>query len=246
MAADLVSRAADVIAAIGPPSASAAKNATSTIPVVFMVGTDPVADRLIVSLSRPGGNLTGTSMLAFDLTPKRMELILELVPQAAVIALLVNPNNAYAEHMIGDLQQAARARGVQLSVLKASNESEIDAAFASLDQRHARALVVDPEPFLASRSGQIVAQAARHAIPAIYGWRLYAEAGGMISYGPSLSASVQQVGNYVGRILKGERPADLPVQQPTKFELVINLKTAKALGLTVPPVVLAQADEVIE
>ncbi len=246
LAADLVSRKVDVIAAVGPPSAHAAKNATSTIPIVFMVGTDPVADGLIASLARPGGNLTGASMLAFDLTPKRLELLLELVPRAGVIALLVNPNNAYAEHMIGDAQQAAREKGVQLPVVKASTGAEIEAAFSSLVPLHADALVVDPEPFLTSRSEQILALAAHHVVPAIYGWRQFAETGGLISYGPSLVGTSRQIGDYAGRILKGAKPADLPVQQPTTFELVINLKTAKALGLTVPQALLARADEVIE
>jgi putative ABC transport system substrate-binding protein len=246
MAADLISRKVDVIAAVGPPCAHAAKNATATIPIVFMIGTDPVADGLIASLARPGGNLTGASMLAFDLTPKRLELLLELVPRAAVIALLVNPNNAYADHMIGEAQEAARVKGVQLPVLKAGTEGEIDAAFASVAQLRAHAVIVDPEPFLTSRSEQILALAARHAVPAIYGWREYAEAGGLISYGPSLVTAARQVGIYAGRILKGENPADLPVQQPTTFELVINLKTAQTLGLTVPQSILARADEVIE
>jgi putative ABC transport system substrate-binding protein len=246
MAADLVTRKVDVVAAVGPPCAHAAKDATATIPIVFMVGTDPVADGLIATLARPGGNLTGASMLAFDLTPKRLELLLDLVPQARVIALLVNPNNAYAEHMIGDAQEAARTKGVQLPILKASTESEIDAAFASLGQLHAHALVVDPEPFFGSRIEQFVALASRYVVPAIYAWRQYATAGGLISYGPSLVAASRQLGTYTGKILNGAKPADLPVEQPTTLELVVNLKTAKALGLAVPQSILARADEVIE
>jgi putative ABC transport system substrate-binding protein len=246
LAADLVGRKVDVIWAINADSARAAKHATSTIPIVFSVGTDPVADGLVASLARPGGNLTGISRFNLDLMPKRLELLSELVPQARVIALLVEPNIPITEPMIRDVQEAARAKGVQLQILKASNESEIDAAFATLVQLQVGGLLVGPSVFLAARREQIFALASRHAVPAMYDTREYVAVGGLISYGPSLTALIRQEGIYVGKILKGAKPADLPVQQPTTFELVINLKAAKALGLTVPPSILARADEVIE
>jgi ABC-type uncharacterized transport system substrate-binding protein len=243
---DLVRRGVDVIAiGGGSVTALAAKNATSTIPIVF-IGGDPVALGLVASLARPGGNLTGVSLMNVELMPKRLELLSELVPQARVISLLVNPSSANAERMIRDVQEAARAKGVQLSILKVGTESEIDAAFATLVQLQAGALVVSPDPFFLTRREQLLALAAGHAVPAIYFLREFAAAGGLISYGTSLTAAYHQVGIYAGRILKGAKPADLPVQQPTIFELVINLKTAKALGLTVPPSILARADEVIE
>ena len=229
----------------GASSALAAKAATSTIPIVF-VAADPVGVGLVASLARPGRNLTGFSILSSELTPKRLELLSELVPQARVIALLVNQNSPSAERLIGDVQEAARAKGVQLPILRASTESEIDAAFASLIELHAGGLVVAADPFLSNRREQLVALAARHAVPAIYVERQGVEAGGLISYGMSFAAAFRQAGIYVGRILKGAKPADLPVQQPTTFELVVNLKTAKALGVTVPPSILARADEVIE
>ena len=246
LAADLVGRKVDLIAAFGPSPARAAKNATSTIPIVFEVGTDPVAAGLVASLVRPGGNATGMSILFVQLTAKRLELLSELVPQARVIALLVNPNSPTAEPTIRDAQEAARAKGLELPILKARTESEIDAAFASLVDLHAGALVVGADPFFDSRREQLIASAARYAIPTIYFEREFTASGGLISYGTSLTAVYRQVGNYAGRILKGEKAADLPVQQPTKFDTAVNLKTAKALGLTVPPIVLAQADEVIE
>ena len=185
-------------------------------------------------------------MLAVELMPKRLELLSELVPQAGTIVLLVNPNNPNAEHVIGDGQEAARAKGVRLTILKAGTESEIDAAFASLAQLHAGALVVHPDPYFTIRHDQLVALAGRHAVPAIYYFREFVAVGGLISYGSSLGGAFHQVGGYVGKILQGAKPADLPVQQPTKFELVINLKTATTLGLTVPQALLARADEVIE
>jgi putative tryptophan/tyrosine transport system substrate-binding protein len=244
LATDLVGHKLDVITALGPPSARAAKSATSTIPIVFVVGTDPVADGLVASLARPGGNLTGISILAVELIPKRLELLSELVPQARVFALLVNPNSVNT--WIGEVQQTARAKGAQLQILKASTESEIDAAFATPANLHADALVVGDDPFFTSRHEQLVALASRHAVPAIYQFREFAAAGGLISYGSSLTAANRQVGIYAGKILKGAKPADLPVEQSTKLELVVNLKTAKALGLTVPQTILVRADEVIE
>jgi putative tryptophan/tyrosine transport system substrate-binding protein len=245
LAADLVGRKVDVIATGNPPSARALKSATSTIPIIFISG-DAVADGLVASLARPGGNLTGLSIFTAELMPKRLELICELVPQAGVIALLVNPNNAGAELIIRDVREAAGSKGVQLHIVKAGTEREIDAAFATLVELHAGALLIGTDPFFSSRREQLVALAAHHAVPAIYPWPDFAEAGGLVSYGPSSTAAFHEVGIYVGRILKGEKPADLPVQQPTNFELVINLKTAKALGLTVPQSILARADEVIE
>jgi putative tryptophan/tyrosine transport system substrate-binding protein len=248
LAADLVSRKVDlIVAAGGTPTAQAAKNATSTTPIVFTGVGDPVAAGLAASLARPGGNLTGFSDLTGELTSKRVELLCELVPQATAIAVLVNPDNpGHGALYIRFTQEAARAKGVQLSFLKARTEDQIDTAFASLGQLQARGLLVTPDPFLNSRFKQLVALASRHSVPAIYAFRGGAAAGGLISYGIDNAALDRQAGVYAGRILKGERPADLPVQQPTKFELVVNLKTAAALGLTVPPSILARADEVIE
>ena len=245
MAANLVDLKVDVIVASGGAAPLAAKNATSAIPIVF-AGGDPVAGGLVASFARPGGNLTGFSLMVGELMPKRLELLSDLVPQATSIALLVNPTGAGTERAIRDLQEAARSKGVQLIILKAGSESEIDGAFGSLVELQARALLVGADPFFNSRREQLVALASRHAVPAIYEWREFATTGGLISYGPSLTSIYRQLGIYAGRILKGAKPADLPVQQPTTFELVVNLKTAKALGLTVPPSILARADEVIE
>ena len=246
LAADLVGRKVDLIVAFGGiPAALAAKSATSTIPIVFAVG-DPVDLGLVASLARPSGNLTGVSTMAPELIPKRLELLSELVPRVGVIALLVNPNNSNTERIIGDMQEAARARAVQLHILKAGTESEIDGAFRSLVQSQAGALLVGADPFFNNRREQLVALAARYAVPAIYEWREFATSGGLISYGPSLTSIYRQLGIYTGRILKGAKPPDLPVQQPTTFELVVNLNTADALELTIPPAILARADEVIE
>jgi putative tryptophan/tyrosine transport system substrate-binding protein len=246
LAADLVGRKVDLIATSGgPPSARAAKNATSKIPIVFVVG-DPVEDGLVTSLARPGGNLTGLSLLVVELTPKLLELLSDLVPRARVIALLVNPNNSNAARIIRDVREAARAKAVQLHILRAGTDSEIEAAFATLVQLQVGALVVGADPFFYSLRDQLLALAAHHAVPAIYDLREFAAAGGLISYRPSLAAAYRQAGIYAGRILKGAKPADLSVQQPTTFELVVNLKTATSLGLTIPPAILARADEVIE
>ena len=244
LAAELVIRKVEVIAALGgTPPALAAKNATATIPIVFGAG-DPVGLGLVASLARPGGNLTGTSGLELELAPKLVELMSELVPSARIIALLVTSNNPVAEHIIiQNAQQAASAKGLELQILKASTEGEIDAAFVELQ---AGGLIVQADPLFNSRREQLVGLASRRAMPAISAWREFAEAGGLISYGASRTGGWHQIGIYVGKILNGAKPADLPVEQPTRFDLVVNLKTAKALGLTVPPSILARATEVIE
>ena len=247
LANDLVERKVDLIAAFGGvASARAAKNATSTIPIVFLIGTDPVTDGLAASFRRPGGNLTGVSLLIQALYAKRLELISELVPRARVIDLLVNPEGMNTEGVIREIQGAARMKGLQLHIWKADSETEIDATFPALVQGHADALIVSANPFFDTRRDQLLALAARHAVPAIYAWREFPTTGGLISYGVSLTDVNRQLGIYAGKILNGSNPADLPVQQPTTFELVVNLKTAKALGLTVPQSILARADEVIE
>jgi putative ABC transport system substrate-binding protein len=238
-------RKVDAIAALSVPSALAAKSATSTIPIVFSVG-DAVEPGLVAGLARPGGNVTGVSFLTVELLPKLVELLSELVPQARVMALLVSPSNPNTPRNIVGAQEAARAKGVQLQVLKAGTEREIEAAFTSLVQSQTGALIVGGDPFLSTRRDQLVALASRDTVPAIYLWREFAEAGGLLSYGPGIPDAYRVMGIYAGRILKGEKAANLPVQQPTRFELVVNLKTAKALGLTVPPSILARADEVIE
>jgi putative tryptophan/tyrosine transport system substrate-binding protein len=247
LAADLVGRKVDVIAALGGlPAAVAAKNATSTIPIVSAVGVDAVGSGLVASLARPGGNLTGVSDLTGELMPKRLELMSELLPQGGVIGLLVNPNNPIAERTVGVAQEAARAKGVQLEILKAGSESEADTALTTLVQRHPGAGLVQGTLLFGSGPDWLVALATRHAVPAIYFSRRYVADGGLISYGPSFPDVARRVGIYAGKILKGAKPADLPVEQPTNFELVVNLKTAKALGLTIPPSILARATEVIE
>jgi putative ABC transport system substrate-binding protein len=247
LAAELVSRKVDVIVSTGgSPTALALKAATSTIPIVFRLGSDLVKSGFVASLARPGGNLTGVSLLADELTTKRLELLSELVPQARVIALMVNPNNTNAEPTIANAEDFARAKGLQLPIVKATTAGEIEDAFASLLPLHADALVVSADPFLSNQREQIVALASRHAVPAIYAWREFAASGGLISYGSSLTAAFRLMGIYAGKILKGANPADMPVQQPTTFELVINLKTARTLGLDIPQQLLAEADEVIE
>jgi putative tryptophan/tyrosine transport system substrate-binding protein len=245
MADDLVRRHVAVIVAAGG-SQPMAKAATSTIPIVFTAGGDPVKEGLVSSLNRPGGNLTGLNMFTVSLDAKRLELLRELLPKADTVAVLINPTFVSAERQLKDLREGASRVGVRLVVFNASADSDFDTAFATLADTRADALVVGSDPFLNSRREQIVALAARHRIPAIYEWREFAEAGGLMSYGTSLDDVYRQVGVYTARILKGEKPADLPVMQSTKFQFVINLKTAKALGLDISPNLLARADEVIE
>jgi putative ABC transport system substrate-binding protein len=247
LAADLVSRKVDVIAAAGGDrSAIAAKQATATIPIVSVIGGDPVAEGLVDSLAHPGGNLTGVSFLTRSLTAKRLELLLEMTPQTRTVALMVNMKNPQSPSVIDDVQKAALAKGLQFHSLEASNETEIAQAFATMDRLKAGALVIQADPYFNNVRALLIALAARHAIPAIHERAAFVAEGGLISYGTSLPDVYRQVGGYAGRILRGAKPADSPVMQPTKFELVINLKTAKALGLAVPPLLLAQADEVIE
>ena len=246
MAAGLVDRKVDLIAAFGPPPARAAKNATSTIPIVFEVGNDAVEAGLVASMARPGGNATGLSILFVQLTPKRLELLCELIPEARTIALLVNPKSPTAAPSIRAAQEAAGAKGVQLVVLSASTESEIDAVFANFANSKADGLIVSADPFFDTRREQIAAPAAHYKVPTIHFEREFCAVGGLISYGSSLPAVYSRMGVYAGRILKGESPANLPVEQPTKFELIINLKAAKTLGLTVPSKLIFTADEIIE
>src|SRR5262245_1999238 len=247
LAADLVRQRVTVIAALGSAAAPAAKAATTTIPVVFTVGVDPVEAGLVATMNRPGGNLTGVTGLGVELGPKRLELLRELVPKAEIIAALLNPNTPAIETQTRDLESAARALGVQLHVLHASSESDFDRIFPkTLTQLRAGGLVIGNDTFFISRSEQLAALALRHAVPAAYQFRAFAAAGGLLSYGSSLTDLYRLVGVYAGRILNGEKPTDLPVQQATKVELIINLKTAKALGLTVSLPLLGRADEVIE
>src|SRR5262245_10018127 len=245
LATELLRRGVAVFATGGPAAALAAKAASTTIPIVFVSSSDPVQLGLVASFNRPGGTATGVSFIASELVAKQSELLHQLVPKAAVIGLLVNPTSANAEVQLKDVP-AARTLGLKIVVQNASSEGDFDAAFAALAQQRADALVVGYDPLFYSRRQQLAAMATHHGLPAIYADREYAEAGGLMSYGTSLAAAFRQAGVYTGRILRGEKPADLPVMQATKFELVINLKTAKALGITVPNLIQLLADEVIE
>jgi putative tryptophan/tyrosine transport system substrate-binding protein len=245
LVADLVRRQVALIGAFGPPAAQAAKAATTTIPIVF-TSTDPVKYGLVASLNRPGGNATGVHVLTTDLEGKRLELLSELVSASAPVAVLINPKGDYAEQQAKDLQAGAHRIGRQILILNASSERDIDTAFRTLIARRAGGLLVAADPFFLIRREQLIALASYHAIPAIYEWREYALAGGLMTYGSSLTDLYRQAGVYAGRVLKSEKPGDLPVVQPTKFDLVINLTTAKVLGLTIPPTLLARAVEVIE
>ena len=246
MAAEVAHRQVAVIVAMGTPSAFAAKAATSTVPIVFGGGIDPVQAGLVSSLHRPGGNVTGVTSMNAEIETKRLGLLHDLLPQATRFAVLVNPDNPLAEIDIKDAQATAATIGGQIEILTARTNREIDDAFASLVQQRADALLIGPDVFFTNRRVQLATLAVRHGVPAIYSFREFAEAGGLMSYGTSNTDRDRQVGVYAGRILKGEKPADLPILRPTKFEFVINLQTARMLGLTVPAALLARADEVIE
>ena len=247
LAADLVSRRVAVIVPIGgAPATLAAKAATSTIPIVFNLGADPIELGLVTNLNRPGGNITGIAMMIVEIETKRLELLHELAPASTSLAILLNPSNAQAQTQERDAQRAARVIGRQVLVLKAGTEHEIEMAFAALVRERAGALLVGGDAFFASQVTLFVVLTARHAIPTIYPWRSHVDAGGLMSYGTSVLDAYRQTGVYTGRVLKGEKPGDLPIAQPTKFELIINLKTARAVGIAIPPTLLARADEVIE
>jgi putative ABC transport system substrate-binding protein len=247
LVADLVRHRVTMIAATGGiPSAAAAKAATTTIPIIFNAGVDPIGAGLVSSLSRPGGNITGVVTLSVEVGPKRLQLLHEAIPTAATIALLVNPTNPNAEDLSRDLSAAGRTMGLQIHVLQASTEHDFEIVSAALSRLQAGALMIGNDPFFSSRSEQLAALALRHALPAIYQYREFCAAGGLMSYGPSIADVYRQLGVYAGLILKGEKPGELPVQQVTKLDLVINLKTAKALGLEISPTFLLRADELIE
>jgi putative tryptophan/tyrosine transport system substrate-binding protein len=246
LAADLVRRSVAVIVAYGTYAALAAKAATTTIPIVFFAAGDPVALGLVASLNRPGGNLTGIAILSAELVPKKLQLLHELIPNATRFGVLADPAFPDAQSIIADLQAAARTLGLQVVVVNARTASDLEMAFAKFSQQRVGAVLVAPSNFFNRRPEQLAALAARHALPAIYSYREHALAGGLMSYGTNFGYTLHQIGIYTGRILKGEKPADLPVQQATKIELTINLKTAKALGLTIPETLLATADEVIQ
>jgi putative ABC transport system substrate-binding protein len=246
LAAHLIEQRVVLIVTFGFPATLAAKSATSIIPIVFITGGDPVNFGLVASLDRPGGNITGMNLMLGTLGPKRLELVRELVPAAATIAILINPSSPITDTHLALEQAAARELGQELIVARASAKDDLDAAFKMFAERAADALIVNDDPFFTTSSQQLVALAARYRIPTIYFQSPFATRGGLMSYGPSMMDTYRQAGIYAGRILKGDKPSDLPVLQPTKFELVINLTTARALGLTVPPTLLARADEVIE
>jgi putative ABC transport system substrate-binding protein len=246
LAADLVRRRVAVIVAAGGPAARAAKAATTTIPIVFATGADPVASDLVGTLSRPGGNLTGITILSAELAPKRLQLLRDLIPDAAVFGVLADPASPAIESAIAELQAAARTLSLQLVVVNARTDSDLEPAFARFSEQRIGAVLVRISTFYNRRTEQLAALAARHALPTIFSYREFALAGGLISYGSSIGHMNHQAGIYAGRILKGEKPANLPVMQPTKLELVINLKTAKTLGLSIPETLLATADEVIQ
>jgi putative tryptophan/tyrosine transport system substrate-binding protein len=247
LAADLVNRDVSVIVATaGTPTIRAAKAATSKIPIVFVIGGDPVAFGIVASMSRPGGNITGITLVSSETAAKRLGLLLELIPANAVIAVLANPNNPVSEPQLKELQTAARSLGRELFVLNASTESDLATAFAMIEEKHIGGLLVAADPFFDDRRAQIVSLATKYKVPACYVRIDFVKEGGLMSYGPDATDAFRQAGIYAGRILKGEKPADLPVMQPTKFELSINLSTAKSLGLTVPPTLIARADQVVE
>ena len=246
LANDLVTRQVAVITAFGPPAALAAKAATTTIPVVFTSGDDPVKVGLVQSLNRPGGNVTGVNVLTGAMEGKRLGLLMEMVPDVALIAVMINPNSPESETSVREIQQSAAAIGRQVTILKANNERDIDAAFTAIAEHRAGALLVGNDIFFNSRRNQIVNLAARNKIPAIYEFREFVDAGGLMSYGTNLADIYRQAGDYTGKILKGAKPSDLPIMQVTKFEFVINLKTAKTLGIKISDNVLSLADEVIE
>jgi putative ABC transport system substrate-binding protein len=246
LATELARRPVNLILAVAPPAALAAKAATTTIPIVFIVGFDPVVAGLVDSLNRPGGNATGMTLIGTDLAEKRLEILVELVPNASNIAILVNPASPNLTPEVDAVQGLAQRRGLQLQILHASTPSQLDTVFASLDQRPPHALVVAPDPFYVLRREELAERLVRLAIPTIYPFRDFPASGGLISYGTNIAEAYRQAGIYTARILRGTNPADLPVMQPTRLELVINLKVAKALGLGIPPTLLARADEVIE
>jgi putative ABC transport system substrate-binding protein len=246
LAAELVQRRVAVIAALGGPAAAAAKAATATIPIVFSVGGDPVELGLVPNINRPGGNITGVTFFAKQLVQKQVGILHDLLPKASVLGVLINPNNWRHQVDADEVEAAARTLGLGVHIVKAGTEGDLDAAFTGLVQRHAQALVIAGDAFFFRVSTKLVAFAEQHSLAAIFGSREFADAGGLMSYAASLAEAHRQAGIYVGRVLKGEKPGDLPVMQPSKFELVINLKTAKALGLEIPPNLLALADEVIE